>query len=97
MPYFAWPLVLAGMSSAGIDLPMMLVLPRRLYLDRLEIFRIGELAVDLHLLNDFAIADGAARDAVDHAGVFGRAVSLIGAEDFGAGLDQCHAAGGASA
>src|SRR5262249_42946667 len=39
-----------------------LVLPRLFDLDRLEVFRIGELAVDLHLLNDFAVADGAVGD-----------------------------------
>src|SRR5262249_2274936 len=56
-----------------------LVLPRLFDLDRLEVFRIGELAVDLHLLNDIAIADRAAGGAIDHARVFGPAIGRIGA------------------
>jgi hypothetical protein len=34
-----------------------LVLPRLFDLDRLKVFQIGELAVDLRLLNNFAVAD----------------------------------------
>ena len=36
MPYFAWPFVLAGMSSAGIDLPMILYRPGCLILIALK-------------------------------------------------------------
>ena len=97
MPYLAWPLVLAGMSSAGSDLPMILYWLRSLSLMLLEIVGIGELAVDLHLLQDLAVADRAAGGLVDHAAVLRAAVGQLGAEHFRARFDQRDAAGGASA
>ena len=76
------------MSSAGTDLPMILYWLRSLSLTFLKSVGVSELPIDLGLLQDLAVADGAPGGLVDDATAVGVAVGELGAQQLGAGLGE---------
>ena len=71
-----------------------LVLAARLERHLLEVVRVGKLPVDLRLLQDLAVGDGAPRHPVGDTAVFGVAVCLVRPQEPRAGLNHRDAAGG---